>query len=266
MTQARGIFITGAAAGIGRATARHFARRDWFVGLYDIDGAGLAQLADELRAVHGAPMITTGELDVTDPDQFKEAIQAFLAVSGGRLDVLFNNAGILKMGNFDKVDPAIQRKTIDVNVNGIINGVAAALDALKATAAAHGEARIINTASASAVYGIPELTVYSASKHAVRAMTEGFSIEFEPYGIHVSDVLPSYVDTGMVKNQEHQTENFKTTGIAHTPEDIAAIVWRAAHGEDIHYFGNKQLGVMDKMARLFPGYVRKNIKKSSGFD
>ena len=160
MSELRSIFITGAAAGIGRATARHFARRDWFVGLHDIDGAGLAQLADELRAVHGAPTVTTGELDVTDPDQFNDAVQAFLAVSGGRLDVLFNNAGILKMGNFDQVDPALQRKTVDVNVNGVINGVAAGLDALKATATKYGDARIINTASASAVYGIPELTVY----------------------------------------------------------------------------------------------------------
>jgi len=266
MSDKRSIIITGAAAGIGRATARHFARRDWFVGLYDIDGVGVAQLAEELRAVHGATSITTGELDVTDPDQFNDAVQAFIAVSGGRLDVLFNNAGILKMGNFDQVDPALQRKTIDVNVNGVINGVAAGLDALKATAAAHGDARIINTASASAVYGIPELTVYSASKHAVRAMTEGFSIEFEPYGIHVSDVLPSYVDTGMVKNQEHQTEGFKASGIAHTPDDIAKIVWRAAHGEEIHYFGNKQLSRMDKLARLFPGYVRRQIKQSSGFE
>ena len=82
MSETRSIFITGAAAGIGRATARHFARRDWFVGLFDIDGVGLAQLAEELRAVHGAPMVTTGELDVTDPDQFNEAVQAFLAVSG----------------------------------------------------------------------------------------------------------------------------------------------------------------------------------------
>lgn len=265
MHNERSIFITGAAAGIGRATARHFAKRDWFVGLYDIDTAGLAQLADELRAVHGAGRITTGELDVTDPEQFKEAVQAFVTAAGGRLDVLFNNAGILKMGNFEDVDPAVQRKTMDINVNGVINGIAAGLDALKDTAKKHGEARIVSIASASAIYGIPELAVYSASKHAVRALTEAFSIEFEPHGIHVSDVLPSYVDTGMVQNQEHKTKGFAATGIAHTPDDIAKLVWRAVHGEEIHVFGNGQVRFLDKLARLFPGYVRRRIKESAGF-
>jgi len=265
MGDQRSIFITGAAAGIGRATARHFAKRDWFVGLFDIDTAGLAQLADELRTVHGAGRVTTGELDVTNPEQFNESVQAFLAASGGRLDVLFNNAGILKMGNFEDVDPAIQRKTVEVNVIGVVNGVAAALEALKDTAKTHGDARIVSTASASAIYGIPELAVYSASKHAVRAMTEAFSIEFEPHGIQVSDVLPSYVDTGMVRNQEHKSQGFTATGIAHSADDIAKLVWRAIHGEEIHVFGNGQVRFLDKLARVFPGYVRRQIKKSAGF-
>jgi len=265
MHNQRSIFITGAAAGIGRATARHFAKRDWFVGLFDIDTTGLAQLTDELRAVHGADRVTMGELDVTNPDQFNEAVPAFLAASGGRLDVLFNNAGILKMGNFEDVDPALQRKTMDINVNGVINGIAASLDALKETSHKYGDARIVSIASASAIYGIPELAVYSASKHAVRALTEAFSIEFEPYGIHVSDVLPSYVDTGMVQNQEHKTKGFDATGIAHTPDDIAKLVWRAVHGEEIHVFGNGQVRFLDKLARVFPGYVRRRIKESAGF-
>lgn len=265
MSEKRSIFITGAAAGIGRATARFFARKDWFVGLYDVDTAGLAQLADELGTVHGTPNITSGELDVTDPAQYEQAVASFLAASGGRMDVLFNNAGILKMGNFEDVDPAIQRKTVEVNVNGVVNGIAAALGALKATAKAHGDARIVSTASASAIYGIPELAVYSASKHAVRAMTEAFSIEFEPHGIHVSDVLPSYVDTGMVRNQEHKSKGFEATGVAHTPEDIAKLVWKAAHGEEIHVFGNGQVRFLDKIARVFPGFVRRKIKESAGF-
>ncbi len=265
MSETRSIFITGAAAGIGRATARHFAKQNWFVGLYDIDTVGLAQLADELVTVHGAGRVTTGTLDVTNPEQFDQEVRTFLAASGGRFDVLFNNAGILKMGNFEDVDPAIQRKTVEINVIGVVNGIAAALSALKSTAEKYGDARIVSTASASAVYGIPELGVYSASKHAVRAMTEAFSIEFEPHGIHVCDVLPSYVDTGMVRNQEHPTRGFSASGIAHSPDDIAKLVWRAVHGEEIHVFGNGQIRFLDKLARLFPGYVRRQIKKSAGF-
>lgn len=262
MSDRRSIFITGAAAGIGRATARKFATKGWFVGLYDIDGAGLAQLRDEFDAVFGPGSCVTGELDVTDAEAFKDSVAAFLLRSGGRFDMLFNNAGILKMGAFDQVDVVHQHRTVDINIKGIINGVDAALPALKDTAREYGEARIVSMASASAIYGIPELTVYSASKHAVRAMTEGFSMEFEPYGIQVSDVLPSYVDTGMVRNQETPTGDFQQTGPLHTAEDIAALVWKAAHGEEVHVFPNAQFRLMDKLARIIPGFIRRRIKDS----
>ncbi|MEQ9520013.1 MAG: SDR family oxidoreductase [Parvibaculum sp.] len=265
MNEMRAIFITGAAAGIGRATARHFIRRDWFVGLYDVDMVGLAQLSEELTAIHGGGSVTMGELDVTDPENFQQAVASFLSASGGRMDALFNCAGILKMGQFEEIDLTTHHKIIDINVNGVINGVDASLDALKATAKQFGDARVISMASASAVYGMPELAVYAASKHAVRALTEGFSIEFEQYGIQVSDVLPSYVDTGMVKNQEHKSHSLEQMGIAHSADDIAKLVWRAAHGEELHYFGTKQIGILDKLARIFPGYVRKRIKEASGF-
>lgn len=264
MSGKRAIFITGAAAGIGRATARHFIRRDWFVGLYDVDTVGLAQLAEELTTVHGGDAVTTGALDVTDPANYREAVASFLAASGGRMDILFNCAGILKMGQFEEINLSLHHKIIDINVNGVVNGVDASLDALKATAKQHGEARIISMASASAVYGMPELAVYSASKHAVRALTEGFSIEFEKYGIQVSDVLPSYVDTGMVQNQENKSNSLKQMGIAHSADDIAKLVWRAAHGEELHYFGTRQIGILDKLARIFPGFVRRRIKESAG--
>ncbi len=265
MNEKRAIFITGAAAGIGRATARHFIRRGWFVGLYDLDTVGLAQLSEELIAVHGAGSVTMGELDVTNPESFQAAVAAFLSASGARMDVLFNCAGILKMGHFEEIDLSTHHKIIDININGVVNGVDASLDALKTTAKKFKEARIISMASASAVYGMPELAVYSASKHAVRALTEAFSIELEKYGIQVSDVLPSYVDTGMVQNQENKSNSLKQMGIAHSADDIAKLVWRAAHGEELHYFGTKQIGILDKLARIFPGYVRRRIKESSGF-
>jgi hypothetical protein len=94
----RSVAITGAAAGIGRATALRFAREGWLVGAYDIDLDGLASLATEVEALAGE--LVTGTLDVRDAVSWQAALEGFVAVSGGSLDVLVNNAGIIQIGRF----------------------------------------------------------------------------------------------------------------------------------------------------------------------
>ncbi len=185
MTPRRSIFITGAASGIGRQTALLFAARGWYVGLADIDAEGLAQLAREIGVDH----CRTLALDVTDVPQYRAAIDAFTRSTGGRLDVLFNNAGILRMGCNEDIPLAQQHLTLDINVKGVLNGIYCALPALRATPGAH----IVTMCSTSALYGMPELAVYSASKHAVHGLTEALDLELERYGITVSDVMAPYV-------------------------------------------------------------------------
>lgn len=146
----KSIFISGAAAGIGRATAQQFAAAGWRVGLYDINLAGVTQLADELGATAVA-----GPLDVTDGAAFAAALKDFSAGAGGKLDVLFNNAGVLATGDFEAVSLARCHQLIDINTKGVVNGCHAALPYLKA-----GQGRVINMASASAFYGTPALAVY----------------------------------------------------------------------------------------------------------
>ena len=103
------VFITGAAAGIGRATALTFAGAGYHIGAYDIDETGLASLAKEVQA-KGAK-VTTGILDVTDHDQMVTRLKEFDEAAGGRLDILINNAGILLAGAFE--DMAIEdRKSV----------------------------------------------------------------------------------------------------------------------------------------------------------
>ena len=255
MDQKRTLFITGAAAGIGRETARLFHSRGYGVGLYDVDRAGVEALARELgqRAI-------AAELDVTNAAALADACSSFQG-HFGRFDVLLNNAGVLKMGRFDEVPLEMHRRTIDVNVNGVINGIAGALPHLRATARIHGRTRIINMCSASAVYGTPDHSTYSASKFAVRALTEALSLEFEPYGVIVSDILPGYVDTGMVRDQTQPSTILDKIGVAHTPEQIAELIWQAASDDKVHRFGNFGLAVTDRFARMLPGVTRRVMER-----
>src|ERR1700741_2954167 len=94
------IFISGAGAGIGRKTAELFASKGWFVGLYDVDVEAVAKAREEI----GPEKCVDGPLGVTRPAQGERALRAFWAASGQRLDVLFNNAGIIAAGPFAEVD------------------------------------------------------------------------------------------------------------------------------------------------------------------
>ncbi len=221
------IFITGAASGIGRATAKLFASRDWLVGLYDVDARGLQSLATEI----GADKCVTGALDVTDVDAFKRSVAAFGARTEGRMDALFNCAGILRMGPFESVSPADAHKEVAINVNGVINGVYAALPSLEKTP----KSIIVSMSSASAIYGTPDHSVYSATKFAVRGLTEALEVEFRPKDIRVTDIMPGYVAGPMVDSQTHKSPMLQTFGIKHDADEIARLVWDAVHGDRVHW-------------------------------
>jgi NAD(P)-dependent dehydrogenase (short-subunit alcohol dehydrogenase family) len=214
------IFITGAAAGIGRATAERFAREGWFVGLYDVDETGVRQLAEAI----GAAQCVAGKLDTTDVAAFELALSDFFKASGSRLDVLFNNAGIAAVDAFEKLPLTRHHRVVDVNLKGVINGCYCALPYLKQTPGA----RVISMCSASAIYGSPDFAVYSATKFAVRGLTEALNIEWQRHGILVMDVLPLFVATPMVSQFETRPKSLTSLGTNLTPQGIAAKVWRAA--------------------------------------
>lgn len=224
----RSILITGAASGIGRATALLFAKHGWFVGLFDANGSGVQDVLVTIGADRGCAR----RLDVTDYADYEDATATFGARTGGHLDVLFNCAGILRQSPFEALSRADERAILDVNVLGVTNGIHAALALLKATRGAH----IVTMSSSAAIYGVPEEAMYSASKFAVRALTEALGIELEPYGITVCDIMPPIVHTPMVQNQAFAAavyKNFKDRAL--TAEQVAAVVWKAAHGKRLHW-------------------------------
>ncbi len=255
MRQQKSIFITGAASGIGRETALLFSRKGWFVGIVDIDEEGLKSLASEI----GSEKCFVRGMDVTDPEEFQKCMDAFVEQTGGRLEVLFNNAGILRMGLNESISLEEKHLIIDINVKGVITGIDCALPYLKKTPGA----RILSMCSSSAVYGIPELAVYSASKHAIRALTEALDIELERYGIAVSDIIPPYVNTPMVTGAERQAHSVSAIGVPIGPREVAAKVWKAAHGnrKKLHWRVHWMTHLLFGVAWLLPFLKRPMIKR-----
>jgi len=214
MSRAPGrIFVSGAAAGIGRAIALRFARAGWTVGAYDRDADGLRELASDT--------VLTGPLDVREPAQWQAALADFSARAGGGLDVLVNNAGVLISGPFEASSLADHQRVIDVNLRGVINGCHAAFEDLRHSS----RACVINLASASAIYGQPTLATYSASKFAVRGLSEALDLEWRAHGIVVRAVWPLFVRTAMI-DDIHNTTILGRYGVKLSAEDVAETVWR----------------------------------------
>ena len=209
----KAVFITGAAAGIGRATALTFARRGYTIGGYDIDESGLTSLAEEIGSLGGRAI--TGHLDVTDPDETAQRVGQFAKAAGDRLDVMINNAGILRAGRFEDIDISTQLEEIDINTKGVVNGLYAAFPHLRSTP----NSIVVNLASASAIYGQAELATYSATKFFVRGITEALDIEWSGYGIRVIAMWPLYVKTAMT--EDIKTGTTESLGINLTAQDVA---------------------------------------------
>ncbi|RDH80529.1 short-chain dehydrogenase [Mycolicibacterium moriokaense] len=256
----RCVFITGAAAGIGRATALTFARNGYTVGGYDIDESGLTSLASNVAALGGTAV--TGHLDVTDPDEMALRLGEFTETTGGRLDVLINNAGVLLAGRFEEIDLAAQFKEIDINTKGVMNGMHAAFPYLRATP----NPVVVNLASASAIYGQAELATYSATKFFVRGLTEALDIEWNRYGIRVIAMWPLYVQTAMT--HDVKTGTTESLGIRLSAQDVADAIVTAVDPSaarrlinQVHFPVGAQTKASALVSRFLPNWVLRAVNK-----
>lgn len=247
------VFVTGAAAGIGRAVASRFAAAGWTVGLYDIDAEAVARTAKELGG-----SAVAGALDVTDPAGWERALTEFTTATG-RLDLLVNNAGILYSGPFGDTPLERLHRVVDVNVKGVLNGCHAALPHLRATR----NSQVINLASASALYGQPGLAVYGATKAAVRSLTEALDLEWRHYGIKVHDLLPLFVATGMMDEVARGSKSSGTLGVHLTPDEVAEAVWRTATGRELlaspHVLVGAQTKLLAAATQLSPTWLNRLV-------
>lgn len=189
MTGLRGkvVLVTGGARGIGRATAARFLDEGARVVVADVDGAEADATA---RALSSRGPITARTLDVTRPEDFEAVVRAIEAELGP-IDVLVNNAGIMGLGPLLEPDEAVERRMIELNLFGVLNGMRAVLPGMIARGAGH----VVNVASLAGKIGIPRATVYSASKFAVVGVTESARTELVGRGVGFTVVLPYLVHT-----------------------------------------------------------------------
>jgi len=244
------VFITGAAGGIGSAAARLFAGKGYFLGLTDIDRQGLEKLSEEL----GSDNVYWKEADLRSEERLAAAISGFAGHTGGRLDILLNNAGILRVGNFEDIGLQEYKEMIEVNLLAMINGIHVALPLLEKS----GNPRIINLSSASALYGIPGMAVYSATKFAIRGLTEALNIELERKGIRVSDIMPGFVKTGMVEKVSHALHLEGEEDLI-TPEAVAEIIWKATQRRRLHWPVGRKIRLLSALMPFLPASVRRKL-------
>jgi len=181
--------VTGAASGIGRATARRFAEHGAIVVVADVDVAGAQETAAEHAALHPV------RLDVTDETGWAAVVDEVLG-RFGRLDAVVNGAGIGTMSDIEACTTAEWRRVMAVNADGVFFGCRNAVRAMKA----HGGS-IVNLSSVSGLVGGHNLVAYNASKGAVRLLTKSVALHCarKRYGIRCNSVHPTFVETPMLE-------------------------------------------------------------------
>jgi len=182
------VLITGAASGIGRCLAEHLASRKAQLVLADLDSGVLDQVVTSIKKRGGTAV--GKPLDVTDETAFKNLIDDAMA-EHGRLDYIFNNAGIAIAGEVRDTDVANWKKVLDVNLNGVIYGSVHAYKAM----VKQGSGHIVNIASLEGLIPFPFTVSYVTSKYAVIGLSNALRVEGAHLGVDVSVVCPGFIQT-----------------------------------------------------------------------
>ncbi|MFZ5671138.1 MAG: SDR family oxidoreductase [Pseudomonadota bacterium] len=254
----KAILITGAASGMGLETARLFAGHGWFVGAVDVNAAGLRALEQEL----GRDNCLVRELDVTDREAYRQTLAAFAEAAGGRLDILFNNAGIGRGGPFEAMSWDDALAVININLVAVLSGIHLAIPLLKATP----NSLCFSTSSSSAIFGMANIAVYSATKHAVKGFTEALSVELKAAGVRVADTLPGLIDTPILPEEAKAGAPAEGMWRLIPPVEVAKAVWGAYHTDKIHWYVPPELEAFDQLQTAQPEAIRDQMVQAGLFN
>lgn len=188
-THPKSIFITGATSGIGFELAKLYVKEGYRVG---ICGRDLSKLPDPYRS-----RFSCYEVSVTDEDEIRDAIEDF--ASKGELDIVMANAGISHGSKTRMPDFKVTKKIFDINVYGVFNTFAPAIDIF----VKQGHGHLVATASVAGLVGLPGAAAYSASKAAIISLCESFSLDLKDEGIDVTTICPGFIDTPLTQQNDH---------------------------------------------------------------
>jgi NADP-dependent 3-hydroxy acid dehydrogenase YdfG len=239
--------VTGAARGIGKATARALAAQGMKVAIGDLDAALAEQAAAEIGgAAIGLP------LDVTRRESF-EAFLDGVEDRLGPLDVLVNNAGIMQLGPFLEEDDATARRQVDINVHGVLHGMKIALPRF----ASRGHGHLVNIASTAGKAGFPGGATYCGTKHFVVGVSEAARAELRGSGVEISCVMPGVVNTELAAGLQ-EARGVKNVN----PEDVAEHIVEALQVPRFDVFVPKSIGPINKVMGLLPRSGREGIARA----
>jgi NADP-dependent 3-hydroxy acid dehydrogenase YdfG len=214
------VVITGASSGMGEAAARHLSAQGATVALGARRIARLQALAGEITAAGGNALAV--ETDVTNRGQVQRLVDTAVETYG-RIDVLINNAGIMPLSPLERLNVEEWDRMIDVNLKGVLYGIAAALPHMKKQKSGH----IINLSSVAGHKLFGGSAVYSATKFGVRALSEGLRQEVKPYKIRTTIISPGAVRTELldhISEADVQQANREYVGQVGVPADSFARV------------------------------------------
>jgi len=215
------VVITGASSGMGEAAAKHLSALGATVVLGARRADRIEKLAKEINDNGGKALAFA--VDVTQRDQVKKLVDAAVKAFG-RVDVILNNAGVMPLSPMERLNVDEWDKMIDVNLKGVLNGIAAVLPYMKE----QKSGQIINTSSVAGHKVFNGSAVYSATKYAVRALTEGLRMEIKPYNIRTTIVCPGAVKTELLDHisesdiRQANEDYVGTVGIS--PDAFARVV------------------------------------------
>ena len=215
------VIITGASSGLGEAAAKHLSEQGATIVLGARRADRIEQLAKEINDKEGKALAVA--VDVTQREQVKKLADAAVE-QFGRVDVILNNAGIMPLSTMDNLHVEEWDKMIDVNIKGVLNGIAAVLPYMME----QKSGQIINTSSVAGHKVFNGSAVYSATKYAVRALTEGLRMEVKPYNIRTTIVCPGAVKTELLEHitdadvQQANKDYVGAVGIS--PDSFARVV------------------------------------------
>ncbi|KUH87877.1 MULTISPECIES: SDR family oxidoreductase [unclassified Mycobacterium] len=250
----RTIAITGAARGIGYATAKALLARGARVVIGDRDVAlqesAVAALT-KLGSVSGYP------LDVTDRQSFETFLDKARVDGGGRIDVLINNAGVMPIGPFLEESEQSIRSTLEVNLYGVITGCQLVLPEMIARRSGH----VINIASLSGLIPVPGQVVYVGAKFGVVGLTAALADEVAPHGVDVSVVMPPFTRTELISGTK---ETIGTKPVE--PEEIAAAIVKTLDKPKTHVAVPPFLRFTAQAAQMLGPRGRRWMNRKLGLD